>query len=146
MLSMRKPLILTALLALVVAAPAPAQERDDVRYVGGEGANATLSSAVVVGNTIYLSGILPSADAGPTIQDQTRSVMENIRAQLTDLGASMDDVVKCLVFMADLSERPQLNEVYRSFFPDRKPARSAVGVDLGGPKVEIECIAVVSSR
>ena len=55
----------------------------------------------------------------------------------------MDDVVKCLVFMADLSERPQLNEVYASFFPNHKPARSAVGVDLNGPLVEIECIAIL---
>ncbi|MQA91683.1 MAG: RidA family protein [Gemmatimonas sp.] len=120
-----------------------AQDRDAVRFIGGTEPDATLAQAVIVDNTIYLSGALGTR-AGPTIEDQTRAVMESIRDRLAELGATMDDVVKCTVFMADLSERPQLNEVYRSFFPTNKPARSAVGVDLGGPKVEIECIAVAS--
>lgn len=115
----------------------------NVQHIGGTGPQATLANAVVVGNTIYLSGML-GMDGGPTIEGQTRRVMENIRDTLTGLGASMDDVVKCTVFMADLSQRPQLNEIYRSFFPTNKPARSAVGVDLNGPLVEIECIAIRS--
>jgi 2-iminobutanoate/2-iminopropanoate deaminase len=129
--------------SMLIAGPLQGQDRDDVRFIGGSGPDATLAQAVIVDNTIYLSGVLGTR-AGPTIEDQTRAVMESIQSSLAELGATMDDVVKCTVFMADLSERPRLNEVYRSFFPNNKPARSAVGVDLGGPLVEIECIAVVS--
>jgi enamine deaminase RidA (YjgF/YER057c/UK114 family) len=72
--------------------------------------------------------------------------MERIRTNLAEHGAVMDDIIKCTVFMADLSQRPALNEVYRSFFTDNRPARSAVGVDLGGPGVEIECMALLRNR
>ncbi len=136
---MKKLLTLGAALFLFTATPALAQS-DHLEFIGGQGPNATLASAVVAGNTIYLSGVLAR---GETVEEQTRGVMQSIQNQLASLGATMDDVVKCLVFMADLSQRPQLNEVYRSFFPNTKPARSAVGVDLGGPLVEIECIAVL---
>ncbi len=139
---MRKTLFVGATLAALVAVPVVAQESDELRFIGGTGANATLSRMVIAGNTIYLSGIL-GGNAGPTIEDQTHQVMQNIRDTLAEVGATMDHVVKCTVFMADLSERPLLNPIYRSYFPNTKPARSAIGVDLGGPKVEIECIAVV---
>ena len=136
---MKKLLILGAGLIFLTATPALGQT-DHLEFIGGQGPNATLASAVIAGNTIYLSGVLAR---GETVEEQTRGVMQSIQNQLAALGATMDDVVKCLVFMDDLSQRPQLNEVYRSFFPNTKPARSAVGVDLGGPLVEIECIAVL---
>ncbi|MQA91689.1 MAG: RidA family protein [Gemmatimonas sp.] len=129
-------------MATLMAAPAIAQESDGLRFIGGDSPNAFLSPMVIAGNTVYLSGAL-GTDAGPEIEDQTQAVMESIRDSLAEIGATMDNVVTCTVFMADLSERPRLNEVYRSFFPNTKPARSAVGVDLDGPKVEIECIAVL---
>ena len=58
---------------------------------------------------------------------------------------SMDRVVKCTVFLADISEWPAVNEVYRTFFEEPFPARSAVagsGLALGA-RVELECIATV---
>ena len=134
------PALLLAVVALA-ASPAAAQEGDRVRFIGG-GPTATLSRMVVADNTVYLSGVLGTR-AGPGIVEQSTLVMETIRTSLAEVGATMDDVVKCLVFMADLAERPQFNEVYRSFFPTNKPARSAVGVDLGGARVEVECIAVL---
>jgi 2-iminobutanoate/2-iminopropanoate deaminase len=134
--------LLVAVLAIpAAAASANAQAADSLVFVRPGGANSALSGAVVAGNTIYLSGVLGSG-AGPGIVEQTTAIMESIRNNLAELGATMDDVVKCTVFMADLSERPQFNEIYRSFFPNHRPARSAVGVDLGGPRVEVECIAV----
>lgn len=135
---------LTSVLLMWLAAPiALAQDAappDELRFIGASG--APLSGAVVAGRTVYLSGVL-GANAGPTVEEQTHAIMQSIRKQLTDLGTDMDHVVKCLVFMADLSERPKLNPIYASYFPNHKPARSAIGVDLGGPKVEIECIAVL---
>lgn len=138
---LRRSTGLAALVLSLFALPANAQESTEVVFHGNP--ESVLSSMVVAGNTVYLSGVLGNR-AGPEIEEQTRMVMETIRDRLAEVGGTMDDVVKCLVFMADLSERPRLNEVYASFFPNYKPARSAVGVDLGGPKVEIECIAVLT--
>lgn len=144
MRSLLLSLILAAVAIPVLADTATAQAADSLIFVRPGGANSALSGAVIAGNTIYLSGVLGSG-AGPGIAEQTTAVMESIRNNLADLGATMDDVVKCTVFMADLSERPQFNEIYRSYFPNHRPARSAVGVDLGGPRVEVECIAVKTS-
>jgi 2-iminobutanoate/2-iminopropanoate deaminase len=54
----------------------------------------------------------------------------------------MDRVLKCTVFLVDMAEWGAMNEVYAEFFPDNKPARTAVGISLGGDtRVEVECIA-----
>ncbi len=108
------------------------------------------SSAVQVGNTLYLSGnignvpgTLELAEGG--IQGETRQTMENIDAVLTEFGSSMDQVVKCTVFLADMSEWGAMNDVYKTFFT-QPPARSALGANglALDARVEIECIAVVS--
>jgi 2-iminobutanoate/2-iminopropanoate deaminase len=112
------------------------------------GPNAPFSQAVRVGRTIYLSGMLGMTADGQLatggIQAETRQTLENIKAALQPLGATMDDVVKCTVFLADMAEWPAMNEVYVTFFPTNKPARSAVAVSglARNARVEIECIAV----
>jgi 2-iminobutanoate/2-iminopropanoate deaminase len=121
------------------AGAAPAQTSSHLQFIGSSG---TLSNAVIAGNTVYLSGVLGNR-GGPTVEEQTHAIMQTIRNNLAEVGGTMDDVVKCLVMMADLSERPKLNPIYASYFPNTKPARSAIGVDLGGPLVEIECIAIL---
>ncbi len=116
---------------------------------GMEGRDLPFSSAVQVDNTLYLSGslgIIPGtmdlAEGG--IQGETRQTMENISAVLEQFGTSMDNVVKCTVFLADMSEWGAMNEVYRTFFKN-PPARSALGASglALDARVEIECIAVV---
>jgi len=110
------------------------------------------SPAVRVGNLLFLSGqIGTSADANGGlvaggIEAETRQTMENIREVLTRVGSSMDQVVKCTVMMADMAEWPRMNEVYTTFFPNHKPARSAFGATALalGARVEIECIATIS--
>ena len=71
--------------------------------------------------------------------------MENIKAVVEREGSTMERVVKCTVFLAEISEWGALNDVYTQFFPTSRPARSAVQVaGLGrDARVEIECIAVV---
>lgn len=71
--------------------------------------------------------------------------MENIRASLERHGSSMDQVVKCTVFLADMAEWGQMNEVYVTFFGTNLPARSALGASglALGARVEIECIGVI---
>lgn len=111
------------------------------------------SEAVRVGHMLYLSGQVGEVESAPGetmlveggIQAETRQTMENIKEVLERYGSSMDRVVKCLVMIDDMSEWPAMNEVYGSYFPDHKPARSAIGADglALGAKVEIECWATV---
>jgi len=109
------------------------------------------SPAVRVGNLIYLAGqIGTDASAGGTVVSggiaaETKQVMENIKATLAAVGSSMDRVVKCTVFMADMKEWDAMNAVYRTYFAAPNfPARSALGANglALNAKVEIECIAV----
>ncbi len=70
--------------------------------------------------------------------------MENIKQAVEMFGSSMDRVVKCTVFLADMAEWGAMNEVYRTYFPN-PPARSALGASglALDARVEIECIAVI---
>jgi len=131
-----------ALAAFTLPSAAAAQEAPDARWFGVTGPNSVLANAVIVDNIIYLSGVTPGRDAGDTVEGRTKSVMDRIQATLAEHGAVMDDIIRCTVFMEDLSQRPQLNEVYRSYFTDNRPVRSAIEVGLGGIGVEIECTAV----
>jgi reactive intermediate/imine deaminase len=109
------------------------------------------SEAVKVGNLVYLSGKLGTLPGTPTlaaggIKPEAHQAMENIKALLEKHGWSFKNVVKCTVFLADSSELPQFNEVYKTYFPDfNYPARSAVGVSglALNARVEVECIAAV---
>ncbi len=137
-------------LAGTVSATAVAGD-SEVEYYGVEGAmQLPFSDAVRVGNVLYLSGKvgnLPgTADLAPGgIQGETRQTMENIKASLEKHGSSMDEVVKCTVFLADIAEWAAMNEVYVTYFPEHKPARSALGASglALGARVEIECLAAM---
>jgi len=127
--------------------PAPA----DVVFLQAPGTkdmNLPFSAAVRAGDLLFLSGAIgidPStgALAPGGIQPETRQTLENIRNRVALFGSSMDRVVKCTVFLADMAEWGAMNEVYRTYFPN-PPARSALGVSglALGARVEIECIAV----
>jgi 2-iminobutanoate/2-iminopropanoate deaminase len=109
------------------------------------------SPAVQVGNLLFLAGqIGSSADAQGGlvpggIGPETKQTMQNIKDTLEKLGSSLDRVVKCTVFLADMKEWPAMNEVYATFFPKHFPARSAMGVNglALNARVEIECIAAM---
>lgn len=151
---MKSILLLGAALILAILAGCEVKlEKDvDVEYLQApdtEGLDLPFSTAVRVDNTLYLSGaigILPGtrqlAEGG--IQGETRQTLANIARSLETFGSSMNNVVKCTVFLADMAEWPAMNEVYVTFF-DNKPARSAMGASglALGARVEIECIAVM---
>jgi reactive intermediate/imine deaminase len=108
------------------------------------------SEAVRAGDLLFLSGMLGNkpgtAELAPGgIQPETRQTLENIRAAVLRHGGSMERVVKCTVFLADMGEWAAMNEVYREFFPEKRPARSALGVSglALGARVEIECIVAL---
>jgi reactive intermediate/imine deaminase len=110
------------------------------------------SEAVRVGQLLFLSGQIGN-EPGTTkmvpggIKPETRQTMENIKAALERHGSSMAEVVKCMVFLADISEWSAMNEIYIEYFPVNPPARSALGANglALGARTEIECIATVSN-
>jgi 2-iminobutanoate/2-iminopropanoate deaminase len=113
--------------------------------------NLPFSSAVVVGDTIYLSGEIGRTPGTVTLVEggvgpQTEAIFENYKLTLARVGASLDDIVKCTVFLDEMSKFSEMNAAYVKFFPDEKPARSTFGVDglAFGAALEIECLAVKS--
>ena len=107
------------------------------------------SEAVRVGDTLYLSAVLGNKPGTLElvpggIEAESRQTMENIRTVLQAHGYSTNDLVRCTVMLADIKDWAAFNEVYRTFFEDRFPARSAMGVAglALGARVEIECLAV----
>ena len=77
------------------------------------------------------------------ISAAARQSLENVKAILEEAGSSMDKVIKCTVYLADINDFAAVNEVYKEYFDEHKPARSAIQVGalpLGGV-VEIEAIA-----
>lgn len=144
-------LLLISLLSL--PAVVHAGGKPDVTFINSEKAKAAgypFSQAVRVDHTLYLSGQIGiDPDTGKLvaggIAEESRQTMQNIKDLLAEHGHSMGDIVKCTVMLADIKEWPAFNEVYRGFFKDRFPARSAFagsGLALGA-RVEVECIAVV---
>jgi reactive intermediate/imine deaminase len=139
---------------LVLTLTAPLLHAADVEYLNtGTVLSGELpfSEVVRVDDTYYLSGQLGvkpgTMELVPGgIREEARQTMENIAAVLTANGLGMDDVVKCTVMLADMSEWAAFNEVYRSFFSKHFPARSAFGsTGLGlGARTEVECMAVAS--
>jgi len=150
-------LLAAASLVLVAGcqAPAPvvAQPEVEVEFLLSEGAavrDLPFSEVVRVGDLLFLSGqigmdpesgSLPSGGIGP----ETRQTLENIKNTVEKHGSSMDRVFKCTVMLADISEWAAMNEVYVTFFPGNKPARSAFGASglAMGARVEIECLATL---
>ena len=108
------------------------------------------SHAVEAGGFIYVSGQAAldpetSKPIGGTVAEETRQTLENVKAILEESGATLDDVVKCSVFLADIRDFAAMNEVYAEYFGHAKPARTTVQAALPatGLKVEIDCVAYV---
>lgn len=106
------------------------------------------SHAVRAGDYLFISGMGPLDPATNelsvgSIQHETRVVLTNIQRILEGCGASMQDVVKCSVFLEDRHDFAAMNEVYAEFFGEARPARTTVQAVLPVAlmKVEIDCIA-----
>jgi reactive intermediate/imine deaminase len=115
--------------------------------------NRPYSDAVRVGNTLYLSGAIGTMRGSNQlvaggIEAETRQTLENIKQTLEANGSSMNEVVKCTVMLAEIGEWDKMNAIYRTYFPNNRPARSSLGVNglVANARVEIECIAVVEAK
>lgn len=108
------------------------------------------SQAVIHGDTIHCSGQIALDPKTMTIveggiENQTKRVLSNLEAVLLAAGSSKDQVIKANVFIKDMNDFPQVNEIYAEFFGDHKPARACVEV-ARLPKdvlIEIDCIATI---
>ncbi len=107
------------------------------------------SQGIIVNNLFYSSGQIPLMANGDLLEgdvkEQTHQVFKNLQAVLEEAGASLDTVVKATVFIKDMNQFGEINEVYGEYFHTHKPARSCVEV-ARLPKdvlVEIEVIALV---
>ena len=105
-----------------------------------------------VGRLLFTAGQIPlDPKTGEMvtgdIQAQTRRSLTNIKAVLEAGGATLQDVVKTTVFLADMNDFTAVNQVYAEFFSGTPPARSAVAVKTlpKGAAIEIEAIAVVGA-
>jgi 2-iminobutanoate/2-iminopropanoate deaminase len=81
--------------------------------------------------------------AGPSMEEQTARAIENVVAVLAAAGATLADVVKVTTFLGDMTQFAAYDAVYRTYFPEPRPARSSVGVNLGRYLVEIEAVAIL---
>ena len=105
------------------------------------------SHAVRVGDLLFCSGQIPLNKEGNLVEggvtEQTRQVLENVKAILEDQALRFENVVKATVFMTNLSEFAEMNKVYGEYFTGNYPARSTVQVAAlpKGARVEIEMVA-----
>ncbi len=134
-------------LALLGSANLTAQERT---YIGGRSAADAdalpFSGAVLVGNTLYLSGSLglERGEIPEDPADEARNVMNAIKRNVEAAGMTMDDLVYMQIFCSDVSHYQAFNDVYRTFFTKEFPARAFVGAGtlLFNARFEVQGIAV----
>ena len=127
--------------------------REVVSSPGAPAAIGPYSAGVRAGNLLFLSGSIPLDPAtgqvvpGDIAAQATRA-MENIKALLTAAGADFANVVKTTVFLADMKDFQEMNQVYGRFFPSSPPARTTVAAAglPRGARVEIEAVAVGRGR
>ena len=100
--------------------------------------------------TIYLSGQIAMDPATgelvmDTIENETKQVMENIKALLDEAGSSFDKIIKCSIFISDMGNFARINEVYGSYFTSNYPARECVEVACLPKNVNVE-ITVIAAQ
>jgi 2-iminobutanoate/2-iminopropanoate deaminase len=110
------------------------------------------SESVRVGNILFISGQVGVDENNELVEGgiagETRQIMSIIGGALERRGLGFSDVVKCTVFLADVSEWGEFNTIYTSYFEPPYPARSALGANglALGARLEVECIAAYPSE
>jgi reactive intermediate/imine deaminase len=134
------------LLAALGCAAAPEVSFD--RSPETRAADLPFSDAVRVGDLLFLSGQLGVRPGEKQlvpggVEAETAQCLENIRAILARNGSGLERVVKCTAFLADMNEWARMNAVYRRYFPEGLPARSAFATSglAYQARIELECIA-----
>lgn len=114
---------------------------------------APLSAGIRADDVAYVSGQVPTDSHGKTVgvgdvREQTRQVLENIKAIVEAAGGTLSDVVKTTVYLPDLDEYAGMNEVYAQYFPTDPPARATIRAELLNREflLEIEAVAILADR
>ena len=110
------------------------------------GRTLSLSRAIRAGDFVFLTGQVPFKDGQVmttgSVEEQTRAVLDDIKATLAEAGCALSDVVKAMVWLRDRADFPGFNAVYGEYFPEEPPTRSAVVSDLlVDVRVEVEVVA-----
>lgn len=134
--------------AILLAGLADAASAQETRqYISGRSASqanaAPFSGGVLVGNTLYLSGVL-GGTATASGEEAARAALNSIQATLEAAGMTMDDLVQVQIFAADLADYAAFNTVYRTYFTQEFPARAFLGSGalLNNARFEVLGIAV----
>jgi 2-iminobutanoate/2-iminopropanoate deaminase len=141
--------------ALMMTTAAEAATRPTIEHFGKPALNGQrlpFSSAVRVGDILYLSGAIgrgPDGKPPEGIDAQAKATMDDIGNTLKLAGLGYDDLFHCTVFLSDMKNWAAFNQVYLTYFPDGPlPARSAVGVNglALGALLEVECQAYAGKK
>ena len=124
--------------------------RERIQTDNAPAAIGPYSQAIRAGEFVFVSGQIAIDPAtgqfvGGTVAEQTERVLKNLAAVLKAAGTGLDKIVKTTVFLADMKDFTEMNEIYATFFTDAPPARATVAA-AGLPrdaKVEIEAVALV---
>ena len=124
-------------------------DKEIIHTAAAPGVVGPYSQAIRAGGFIFTAGQIALDPAsgkivGETVEEQTRRVLENLKAVLEAAGSSMDRVVKTTVFITDMAHFAKMNAVYAEYFQSAPPARSCLpmaALPLGS-LVEIECVAL----
>ena len=152
MKNFRLPVALVAIVATILFAASfkyarPASDSKQA-ISAGPSKNLPFSDGILVGNTLYISGTEGNDDQGKLkpggIGPETQTALENIQKVLKAAGFEMKDLVSVNVYLADIKEFGDMNQVYKSMVPDPKPTRATVQVAalVNNARVEISAIAV----
>jgi 2-iminobutanoate/2-iminopropanoate deaminase len=145
-----KHIILAVYLFLAVAASAQG-DRTFVKSKLAAERHLPFSSAVLVGNTLYVAGTTVDPDklaAGLSPEQEATQLMEQVKQTVEKAGLTMDDVVSVQVFCTDLGLYETFNSSYRNYFHENFPARTFLGVAklLFGTRFEVNVIAVARTN
>jgi 2-iminobutanoate/2-iminopropanoate deaminase len=133
--------------AMVMAAGRPLGLAKRVINPPGTAEGLPFSNGILAGSTLYVAG-QEGLDHGKLrpggIGPETQAALENIKKIVEAAGLQMGDVVSVNVYLADIAEFGEMNKVYKTFFPEPRPARATVQVAalVSNARVEISAIAV----
>lgn len=123
--------------------------KQEVKTKSAQSAPRLLSQALVVGDLVFTSGFIHVKPDGSMVEgpvkDRFEQVMKNVSEVLAAAGAELGDVVKVTIYVTDISELPEINKLYVTYFKEPLPVREAVGVKSLPLNASIE-ISVVAEK
>jgi 2-iminobutanoate/2-iminopropanoate deaminase len=146
---MRSSTVSALVLAALAVTVTTASAQETRQYVNGRPATQTnappFSGGVLVGNTLYLSGVL-GGSATTTAEEGARAALDSIKRTLEAAGMTMDDLVQVQIFAADLADYGAFNTAYRTYFAQEFPARAFLGAGSLLNNAQFEVIGIAVKR